>query len=131
MRTVDEWKALLRTALRDAQRARQPDAVSVLRDAIAAIDNAEAPDVAVAPPGQSQVIAGAVEGLGAGEILRRALSPDEVAAIVEREVHERRQAAASYASLGRHDEADALRRQADVLEAIATVGANGVAESMS
>jgi uncharacterized protein len=119
MRTVDEWKALLRAALRDAQRARETHSVAMLRETIAAIDNAEAPDISFAPSGQSDVIAGAVDGPGAGEILRRELSPQDVAAIIERELHERRAAATSYASLGRGDEADVLRRQADVLESIA------------
>ena len=124
MRTVDEWKSLLRAALRDAQRARDADSVSMLRETIAAIENAEAPDISVAgyllttPAGQSEVIAGAVDGAGAGEIARRVLSPEEVAGIIERELVERRAAADSYASLGRHDEADVLRLQADMLEAL-------------
>ena len=118
MRPVDEWKTLLRAALRDAQRARDPHSLAVLRETIAAIENAEAPDVTLAPSGNSDVIAGAVSGLGAGEILRRELSPQDVAAIIERELHERRAAAASYRSLGRGEEADALSRQADVLESL-------------
>jgi uncharacterized protein YqeY len=122
MRTANEWKTLLRVALRDAQRAREPHTVAVLRETIAAIENAEAADIKLAPPGQSKAIAGAVDGLGAGEVLRRELSPHEVAAIIEREVRERREAAASYASLGRSDEADALRRQVDVLESLTSSG---------
>jgi uncharacterized protein YqeY len=118
MRTVDEWKSLLRAALRDAQRARAAHSVSMLRETIAAIENAEAPDITAAPTGQSEVIAGAVDGAGAGEIPRRVLSPDGVAKIIERELVERRAAADSYASLGRHDEADVLRGQADMLEAL-------------
>jgi uncharacterized protein YqeY len=118
MRTVDEWKTRLRAALRDAQRAREPHAVAVLRETLAAIDNAEAADLRSAPSGQSHAIAGAVDGLGAGEVPRRELGPEDVAAIIERELLERRTAAASYASLGRREEADALRRQADLLEAL-------------
>jgi uncharacterized protein YqeY len=120
MRTVDEWKTLLRAALRDAQRAREAASVSMLRETIAAIENAEAPDIRLAPSGQSQAIAGAVDGAGAGEIARRELGPQDVDAIIERELVGRRTAADSYASLGRHDEADALRRQADKLEALRT-----------
>lgn len=131
MRTVTEWKALLRAALRDAQRARDPHSVAVLRETIAAIDNAEAADIKLAPTGQSGAIAGAVSGLGAGEILRRELSPQEVAALIERELGERREAAATYVSLGRGDEADALRRQADVLEALANSGSDALGASSS
>lgn len=118
MRTVDEWKTLLRAALRDAQRAREPHSVTMLRETIAAIENAEAPDISATPPAQSDVIAGAVDGVGAGEIARRVLSPEDVAVVIERELVERRAAADSYASLGRQDEADVLRRQADMLEAL-------------
>lgn len=118
MRTVDEWKTLLRTALRDAQRARDGEAMAVLREALATIDNAEAPDVSHAPSGDTGPIAGAVQGLGAGEIARRVLGPDEVTAIIAREMTERRDAAATYVALGRPAEAETLERQARVLEAL-------------
>jgi uncharacterized protein YqeY len=115
MRTVEDWKLVLRTTLREAMRTKDPDSVSVIRETLAAIDNAEAPDLSHAPAAQSQVIAGATQGLGAGDIMRRQLSPAEVTSIIEREVHERRDAAASYVSLGRATEAAVLSRQADVL----------------
>lgn len=119
MRTVDEWKLLLRAALRDALRARDAAATAVIRETLAAIDNAEAADFSASPPARSETIAGAAEGLGAGEVARRELSPGDVKAIVERELRERREAAASYESLGRNDEADALRRQVARLESFA------------
>ena len=53
-------------------------------------------------------------GLGAGEVPRRSLSAQEVG-IVEREIQERREAAASYLALGRPDEARTLRLQLDAL----------------
>lgn len=118
MRTVDDWKILLRAAIRDAMRAREPHTLSVVRETLAAIDNAEAEDRNLAPAGHSEVIAGAVEGIGAGEIARRALGPHEAREIIERELRERRDAAASYAALGRDQQADTLRLQADVLEAL-------------
>lgn len=118
MRTVDDWKGVLREALREALRSRQTHAVAVLREALAAIDNAEAADPSAAPPVQHGVIAGGVPGLGAGEVPRRTLSAEEVTAIVEREIRERRDAADAYAKLGRHDEASTLRLQADVLAAL-------------
>lgn len=127
MRTVDDWKILLRAAIRDAMRAREPHTLSVVRETLAAIDNAEAKDGNLAPAGQSEVIAGAVEGIGAGEIARRALRPHQVKEIVEREVRERRDAAASYAALGRDQQAETLRRQADVLEALLRADGDGTA----
>ena len=44
---------------------------------------------------------------------RRVLAPNDVAAIVEREVRERREAAKAYVDLGREDAAGKLHRQAD------------------
>ncbi len=67
---------------------------------------------------QHGVIAGGVAGLGAGEVPRRRLSADEVAAIIEREIQERRSAASTYAALGRDEEAAVLRRQVDILVAL-------------
>jgi uncharacterized protein YqeY len=117
-RTVEEWKAALREALREALRTRRAAAATVLRETLAAIDNAEAAEPGAAPPVQHGVIAGGVPGLGAGEVPRRLLSPEAVAAIVEREIRERREAAATYAAMGRHDEAGTLRLQLDVLAAL-------------
>ena len=118
MRTVEDWKQVLRTALREAQRAREAHVVAVLRETLAAIDNAEAPEITAAPAATSTVIAGATEGLGAGEVNRRELSPHDVEAIVAREQRERQEAAASYDALGRTEEASVLRRQVAVLAAI-------------
>ena len=118
MRSVDDWRSTLRAALREAARRRQHHAVAVLRETLAAIDNAEAVDASAAPPAQHGVIAGGVAGLGAGEVPRRTLRPDEVAAILEREIQERREAASTYAALGRDAEAAALRLQVDVLVAL-------------
>ncbi|HWU89928.1 MAG TPA: hypothetical protein VN253_21850 [Kofleriaceae bacterium] len=115
MRSVEEWKSALREALRGALRTRQMHAVAVLRETLAAIDNAEAAESSAAPPVQHGVIAGGVAGLGAGEVPRRMLSAEAVTAIVESEVQERRDAATTYSALGRHDEATTLRLQLDVL----------------
>lgn len=117
-RTADQWRDVLRAALREAMRERRTEAVSVLREMLAAIDNAEAVDASAAPPVQHGVIAGGVPGLGAGEVPRRRLTGDEATAIIEREIAERRAAASSYAALGRDPEAAALNRQADILAAL-------------
>lgn len=58
-------------------------------------------------------------GLGAGEVVRLVLNPDAVSSIVEREICERRDAAAEYVSLGPHDEVGVLSSQADVIAALA------------
>src|SRR4051794_29520883 len=105
MRTVEDWKVVLRAALRDAMRAKDTSALSVIRETLAAIDNAEAPDVSHAPVARSTAIAGATDGIGAGDIPRRELSPVDVKAIVEREMKDRTDSAVSYAALGRDNEA--------------------------
>jgi hypothetical protein len=115
MRSVAEWKSLLREALREALRARQAHAVAVFRETLAAIDSAEAAEPGAGPPVQHGVIAGGVPGLGAGEIPRRVLSAAEVAAVVEREIQERREAMATYVALRREEEAGTLSRQIDLL----------------
>ena len=118
MRSVDEWRNVLRAAMREAVRARRADAVAALRETLAAIDNAEAVDASAAPPVEHGVIAGGVAGLGAGEVPRRRLSAAEVTAIIEHEIQERRSAATTYAALGRAEEAAVLSRQVDVLIAL-------------
>jgi uncharacterized protein YqeY len=127
VKTVDAWKTTLRARLREALGAREPHAVSVLRETLAAIENAEAPPVAVAPAsgsgesgesGESTAFAGSVRGLGAREIPRLVLSPEAVDALIDREIRERREAADGYSKLGRHDEARTLTSQVDVLVAL-------------
>lgn len=119
MRTVDEWKALLRSAIKEAMRRREGNAVAVLRETLSAIDNAEAVATQEGPTTAGDgVIAGAVAGLGAGEVQRRALSVEEVAAVIARELEERREAAATYEKLGRPEEAERLREQVRLLESL-------------
>lgn len=118
MRTVDDWKQVLRGALRAAMQARATETVAVLRETLAAIDNAEAADPSAAPATQDGVIAGGVAGLGAGEVARRVLAPAAVEAILDREIREREEAAAHYVALGRLDEAGVLERQVAALAAL-------------
>ncbi|RKH69008.1 hypothetical protein [Corallococcus llansteffanensis] len=118
MRTVDEWKATLRAALKDALRTRNAPASAVLRETLAAIDNAEAPDMSVAPESVAGGIAGSAGGLGSGEVSRLLLSPEAVDALIQREIQERRDAVALYLQLGRPEEARALSAQVDVLLAL-------------
>jgi uncharacterized protein YqeY len=104
----------LRRALTTALKARDAVAVSALRSALAAIENAGAVDPVQAPPPGSGPIAGAVDGLGAAEVERR---PVDVGAVVAAEVEQRRAAAREYTALGRPDRAERLRAEADVLAA--------------
>lgn len=116
MRTVSEWKATLRARMREALVAKNKPALAVLRQTLAAIDNAEAPVAeTTSATMQDAAFAGSVGGLGAGEVARLSLSPEAVAAIIEREIRDLHNAAAEYRALGRHDEADVLAGQSDVL----------------
>lgn len=120
---MDEWKSALRAAMREAMRARQAHVVAVLRETLAAIDNAEAVDASAAQSAgdgniDHGIIAGAVAGLGAAEAQRRLLDAEAVASIVEREIQERKDAAATLAALGKHEEATTLQQQIDVLVAL-------------
>ena len=113
---------LIRAALRDdlvaAMKARRRDAVTALRTAIAAIDNAEAlTALEVTPTLGDGPIAGATTGLGSSEAQRRVLSAPDVVALVEAEIAERRAASEEIEEAGRPDRAADLRREADVIEA--------------
>ncbi|MFD4438262.1 hypothetical protein ACFWPK_00620 [Nocardia sp. NPDC058519] len=105
----------LRAALKPAMKARDLGAVSALRSALAAIDNAEAIDV-------GEMRAGAMEdspvGLGAAEAGRRDLTDVEIEAIVRREIDERRHAATEYEHHGAIDRRDRLIAEADALAAL-------------
>ena len=108
----------MRQALPAAMKARDRVAVAALRSALAAIENAEAPPApATAAPLQEGVIPGATAGLGSSEVARIDLTDDDVAAIVRREIEERRGAAATYDEAGHADRADRLRAEADALAA--------------
>jgi uncharacterized protein len=109
-------------------KARDQQAVAALRSALAAIDNAEAVDATNPPlgqagaegdgaglPGNAATVAGAVPGLGAGEVERRSLTAGEMDAIVQREVAERRAAARAYDDAGQSRYAERLRAEAELL----------------
>jgi uncharacterized protein YqeY len=118
MKTVEEWKAVLRIKLREALGARQHHVIAVLRETLAAIENAEAPPTTNSPVFTDGLIAGSADGLRASEVPRLVLSPTAVAAIIDREVRERREAAAEYAKLGRPEDATKLTMQVEVLDAL-------------
>jgi uncharacterized protein YqeY len=113
----------LRTRLREqlsaAVRDRDSIAVAALRDAIAALDNAEAME-----PGaelwaaSTEYLAGGVVGLGAGEVERRVLDTEAQRAIVNSEIEGRLAAAAAYEQHGHSSRANDLRVSVEVLLAV-------------
>jgi uncharacterized protein len=109
--------ARLRAALSQALSSRDAVAVAVIRSALGAISNAEAvpPPAGARATASSEHVAGAVAGLGAAEAERRQLTEAEVAVIVAAEIADRRAAADHYVRLRRGDQAERLRREADVL----------------
>ncbi|WP_370585102.1 hypothetical protein [Nocardia sp. XZ_19_231] len=105
----------LRAALKPAMKARDLGAVSALRSALAAIDNAEAIDV-----GEMRAVAmeDSPVGPGAAEASRRDLTEIEIEAIVRREIDERHVAATEYDRIGAIDRRDRLTAEADALAAL-------------
>jgi uncharacterized protein YqeY len=101
----------LRRALPEAIKARDSVAVSALRSALAAIENAEAVDVARPQRGWSP----APFGSGANEVERRRLTQVEMAGIVRAEAADRRVAAAEYERAGEREHAQRLRAEAEIL----------------
>lgn len=107
----------LHAALPEAMKARDVVAVTALRSALGALDNAESVDIARAPQphaGHSR-LAGTVSGLRATEVERRSLTVAEMDQIVRAEVADRHAAAADYERRGRPDHAARLRDEAAVL----------------
>ena len=102
----------LRAALTGALKARDRQAASVLRSALAAIDNAES----VQTSGRG---AGAIEqsplGLAAAEVARRELTENDIIAIVQAEIADREDAARGYESAGAVEPAVRLRQEAAYL----------------
>ncbi len=111
-------RAALRAGLVTALKARDTDAVTALRTAIAAIDNAQAvpaPAPAPAPAAASAHIAGARSGAGSTEAARRQLGSGELRDILHGQVTEHAREADRYAVLGQAEAAERLRRQARTL----------------
>ena len=116
----------LHRALRDAMRARDSVAVSALRSALAALDNAGAVPAGQGPASASGPhFAGAVAGLGAAEVPRRGLAAGEAERIVRAEIAEREAAAAGYEGAGHGEQARRLRQEARVLASVLDPGAQG------
>jgi len=118
---AEPMRERLQADLRAALKARNKQSVSVLRALIAAIDNAgaialEAGGAPANPrlPGGSQYV---VTGGGQSEAARKPLSAQDIDTLLVREAGERRTAADQVARHGKHEEADALRQGADLIDA--------------
>ena len=84
----------------------EPIAASALRSALAALDNAGAvPPGPVPAAATGPHFAGAVAGLGAGEVPRRGLAAGEAEQIVRAEIAEREAAATGYERAGDDEQA--------------------------
>jgi uncharacterized protein len=116
----------LRRGLPAAMKARDPVAVAALRSALSAIENAEAVDAGQAPPPTviEGATAGAIVGLRAAEVDRRALTQAQVEAIVRAEVADRTAAAGHYDRLGQPTRAEKLRAEATILHTYLSEPAN-------
>jgi len=119
---TEDIRARMRRGLVDAMKARDQQAVAALRATLAAIDNAEVvhaevidDNLALDSGNGHPAVAGSVAGIGAAEVDRRILTPEETAAIVRDEVTEREAAADILERVGRPDQAKRLRAQAALL----------------
>jgi uncharacterized protein len=115
----DDLRTHLRRHLNTAVREHDPPAVSALRSALAALDNAEAVQPSEGfEPEVSQHVAGGVAGLGAAEVERRVLDVESQRAIVREEIESRLTAATTYQQHGQGARAAELRLGANVLLAV-------------
>lgn len=120
LRDAVQLRQQLRDSLREALRARDAAAITALRSALSAIDNAEA--VEDNSPRTPRL------GVGAGDVQRRVLSAPELLEIIRREIRERVQAADQYATLGQSAAAERLRAEVAVLKTQLDDGTKGRVE---
>jgi hypothetical protein len=115
----DDLRTHMRRRLSSALRDQDRPAVSALRSALAALDNAEAvqPEEGFQPEA-SEHFAGGVAGLGAAEVGRRVLDAETQRRIVKAEIEARVTAAATYEQHGQNTRGAELRSGADVLLAV-------------
>jgi uncharacterized protein len=85
---------------------------------MAALDNATAmPETTndQRPTATSEHVAGTTVGLGVTEVEAREVSDAEVRRLLQAQIDERSSGADEYVTLGRHDRANRLRAEGDVL----------------
>lgn len=107
----------LRADLFAAVKVRDRTASAALRSVLASIDNAEAVQMDSGADGHvgSEHVAGAVSGLGAAERRRRAVSDEEIAAIIRDELSQHLDAVARASAAGMLKRADEHAGRARVL----------------
>jgi uncharacterized protein YqeY len=108
---ADALKLRLRADLKAAMQVRNAIETSVLRNLMAAIDNAQAQPVDLSGPA-SQMRA---FGDGAGEVARLTLSVEQLAQLIQTEARARDAASAEMRALGRTEEADRLATEAVIV----------------
>ena len=122
----DNLRDRLRRALPPAIKAQDRPAITALRSALAAIDNAGAVDPTHPRPADQEPpigaagathprFAGTVAGAGATEVERRGLSQAQMEELVLLEIADRKTAATGYERAGQLDHAERLRAEAEVL----------------
>ncbi len=115
----DDLRTHLRRRLSGALQDQDRPAVSALRSALAALDNAEAVQPAEDfRPEASEHFAGGVTGLGAADVERRVLDAESQRRIVKAEIEARLAAAATYEQHGHNARGAELRLGAEVLLAV-------------
>jgi uncharacterized protein YqeY len=121
-------EARLRTALKEAMKSRDAAAISAIRSALGAVDNAGSVgdgDWERSPLAGSDHIAGSVQGLGAADVPRREIDDWQVVEIVRADVADRMQAAEQYRELGLVEEAARLESECKVLLRLLPSGSPG------
>ena len=114
----------LRVALRErltaAMRARDRQTAGVMREVLAALENAEAVPATESgtTAATSEHVAGGAVGLGAGEAPRRVLSSEDERTVVEQEIAELRASAATLTAAGQHERAATLIVSAEAVEEV-------------
>ncbi len=112
-------EARFRRALTAAMKRRDSVAMAACRSVLSAIANAEAVAQSPATPTPGLPIAGAITGLGKGDVPRRELTPGDLATIVQAEIDERAKAAADYRAAGRIGAAETVQAEARIIRSIA------------
>lgn len=105
---AETLKARIRADLTTAMKARDSAQASLLRVLLAALDNAEAVPVGTGHDRYEE----RAFGDPSVEVPRIVLSPEEVAALLEKEKVERETAATEFEGLGRPEDAMRLRQEA-------------------
>ena len=115
----DDLRTRLRRRLSGALPDQDRPEVSALRNALAALDNAEAvqPEEGLRLEA-SEHFAGGVAGLGAAEVQRRVLDAESQRRIVKSEIEARLTAAATYEQHGQNARAAELRLGVEALLAV-------------